>query len=72
MPGGNGTGPQGRGPATGKRRGPCGSWNKPDRGFEKDAEGGQNNTRSSQRIGLGQGKGRGQGQGRGLERGRNR
>ena len=62
MPRGNGTGPQGQGPRTGRGQGGC----QPGQA----AKGSGGNTGQGQGRGLGQGQGQGQGQGRGQGRGK--
>jgi len=60
MPRMNGTGPEGKGPGTGRRLGRC--FNKP---------GNEDNTRSGSVAGLQRRSGRGQGRGRRLQAGNN-
>lgn len=64
MPRGDGTGPKGKGPITGRGQGACNSTAKP---FQPQAQG---NRGSGQGAGKGRGKGqdRGAGQGRGKRR----
>ena len=70
MPRGDGTGPQGEGPRTGRGLGPGGT------GTAEIQENGQNEgffRRLGRGLGFGRlGQGRGIGQGRGMGRGRNR
>ena len=65
MPRGDGTGPQGQGPQTGRGVGKCG----PEGGTAaSQRQGGKGKGRGSgQGAGRGQGKGRGTGQGRGRQ-----
>lgn len=72
MPGGDRTGPQGRGPGSGKGRGPCGKGNKQARVLRENVEGRKINIEYDQRAGGGQRMRQGQGKGRGLGEGRNR
>ncbi len=62
MPRGNGTGPAGKGPQSGRRRGPCQDPGQPGPGGGRRGGGAGQGRR--------QGSGRGQGRGRGKERGR--